>query len=65
MRLQQLRYVIAIAESGSINAVAHSMFVSQSSLSVSVKELEQEMGITIFNRSSRGISLTSDGVEFL
>ena len=50
MRLQQLRYVIAIAESGSINAVAHSMFVSQSSLSVSVKELEQEMGITIFNR---------------
>ncbi len=65
MRLQQLRYVIAIAERGSINAVAHSMFVSQSSLSVSVKELEQEMGITIFNRSSRGISLTSDGVEFL
>ena len=65
MRLQQLRYVIAIAESGSINAVAHSMFVSQSSISVSVKELEQEMGITIFNRSSRGISLTSDGVEFL
>ncbi len=65
MRLQQLRYVIAIAESGSINAVAHAMFVSQSSLSVALRDLEREMGITIFNRSSRGISLTSDGIEFL
>lgn len=65
MRLQQLRYVIAIAEGGSINAVAHSLFVSQSSLSVQVKDLEEELGITIFNRSSRGITLTADGVEFL
>ena len=65
MRLQQLRYIIAIAESGSINAVAHSMFISQSSLSVAVRDLEREMGIRIFNRSTHGISLTSDGVEFL
>ncbi|EHF01326.1 hypothetical protein HMPREF1008_01806 [Olsenella sp. oral taxon 809 str. F0356] len=65
MRLQQLRYVIAVAEAGSINAVAHALFVSQSSLSVAIKELEAEMGISIFNRSSRGISLTSEGVEFL
>lgn len=65
MRLQQLRYVIAIAEGGSINAVAHSLFISQSSLSVQVKDLEEELGITIFNRSSRGITLTPDGVEFL
>lgn len=65
MRLQQLRYVIDIAESGSINAVAHSEFISQSSLSVAVRDLEREFGIKIFNRSSRGITLTSDGVEFL
>ncbi len=65
MRLQQLRYIIAIAENGSINAVAHSMFISQSSLSVAVRDLEREMGIRIFNRSTRGISLTSDGIEFL
>ena len=65
MRLQQLRYIIAIAESGSINAAAHSLFVSQSSLSVTVHDLERELGVQIFERSSRGISLTSDGMEFL
>ncbi|OFK23566.1 LysR family transcriptional regulator [Olsenella sp. HMSC062G07] len=65
MRLQQLRYIIAIAENGAINAVAHGMFVSQSSLSVAVRDLEQELGIRIFDRSSRGIALTSDGAEFL
>ena len=65
MQLQQLRYVIAIAENGSMNSVAKTLFVSQSSLSVSVRELEKELGIRIFNRSSRGITLTSEGVEFL
>lgn len=65
MQLQQLRYVIAIAQSGSMNSVARKLFISQSSLSVAVKELESELGIRIFNRSSKGISLTSDGVEFL
>lgn len=65
MQLQQLRYVIAIAENGSMNSVARKLFISQSSLSVAVKELEGELGIRIFNRSSRGITLTSDGVEFL
>lgn len=65
MQLQQLRYVIAIAENGSMNAVARSLFVSQSSLSVAVRDLEEELGIKIFNRTSRGISLTSDGVEFM
>ena len=65
MRLQQLRYIIAIAESGSMNSVARSLFVSQSSLSVAVRDLERELGIRVFNRSSRGITLTSEGVEFL
>jgi DNA-binding transcriptional LysR family regulator len=65
MTLQQLRYLIAVAEHGSINAAAHDLFVSQSNLSVAVRELEKELGVTIFNRSSKGISLTSDGVELL
>ncbi len=65
MRLQQLRYAIAVAEEGSINAAAHRLFVSQSSLSVAVRDLEQEMGIRIFARTTRGVSVTSDGAEFL
>jgi DNA-binding transcriptional LysR family regulator len=65
MTLQQLRYVIAISETGSLNKAAEQLYVAQPSLTSSVKELEREMGITIFNRSGRGVSLTSDGVEFL
>ena len=65
MTLQQLRYLIAVAERGSINAAARDLYVSQSSLSVAVRELEEELGVTIFNRSSRGITLTSDGVELM
>ena len=65
MTLQQLRYLIAIAECGSISAAAHQLYVSQSSLSVAVKDVERETGITIFQRSNRGITLTSDGVELL
>ncbi|MGN0813960.1 MAG: LysR family transcriptional regulator [Candidatus Coproplasma sp.] len=65
MTIQQLRYVIEIAESGSLRAAAQNLFLSQPSLSKSVFELEQEMGITIFHRSSRGVALTEDGVKFL
>ena len=65
MTIQQLRYVIAISETGSLNKAAEQLYVAQPSLTSSIKELEREMGITIFNRSGRGVSLTSDGVEFL
>lgn len=65
MTLQQLRYLIAIAECGSISAAAHTLFVSQSSLSVAVKEIENETGVTVFARSNRGITLTGDGIELL
>lgn len=65
MTLQQLRYLIAVAECGSINAAARDLYVSQSNLSVAIRELEKELGVTIFNRSSKGIALTSDGVELL
>ena len=65
MTLQQLRYLIAISEHGSINAAAQALYVSQSNLSTAVKELERELGITIFTRSNRGVSLTNDGTELL
>ena len=65
MTLQQLRYLIAIASCDSISAAAHQLFVSQSSLSVAVKDLERECGITIFERSNRGIILTREGMELL
>ena len=65
MTLQQLRYLIAVAEYGSINAAAQNLYASQSNLSTAIKELEQELGITIFTRSNRGVVLTNDGTELL
>ncbi|MBO4365519.1 MAG: LysR family transcriptional regulator [Eggerthellaceae bacterium] len=65
MTLQQLRYLIAIAEFGSINAAASNMYASQSNLSTAVKELERELGITIFTRTNRGVTLTNEGTELL
>ena len=65
MTLQQLKYILAIADTGSFNKAAESLYVAQPSLSEAVKELENDLGITIFNRSSRGVTLTNDGLEFL
>ncbi len=65
MTLQQLRYLIAVAEYGSINAAAQNLYASQSNLSTAIKELEQELGIIVFTRSNRGVTLTNDGTELL
>ncbi|MGI6590281.1 MAG: LysR family transcriptional regulator [Eggerthellaceae bacterium] len=65
MTLQQLRYLIAIAEYGSINAAATNLYASQSNLSNAVKDLEREFGITIFRRSNRGVTLTNEGADLL
>lgn len=65
MTLQQLRYLMAVAQQGSFNAAAAHLFVSQSTLSISIKELEEELGIQIFLRSNRGLKLTNDGTELL
>ena len=65
MTLQQLKYIITIAETGSITTAAQRLFIAQPSLSKSVAELEKEMGITIFNRSNRGVYLSEDGTKFL
>ena len=65
MTLQQLRYVIKIVECGSISEAAKQLFITQPSLSTAVKELEKELGLEIFYRTAKGISLTVDGTEFL
>ena len=65
MTLQQLRYVIKIVECGSITEAARRLFISQPTLSTAVKELEAELGIEIFYRTPKGISLSADGTEFL
>ena len=65
MTLQQLTYCIAIADANSINQAAQSLFISQSSLSTSIRKLEQEIGITIFRRTNRGVKVTPEGEEFL
>ncbi|MGT2637932.1 LysR family transcriptional regulator [Streptococcus ratti] len=65
MRIQQLYYIIKIVETGSMNEAAKQLFITQPSLSNAVRDLEREMGIEIFIRNPKGITLTKDGVEFL
>ena len=65
MTLTQLRYVIAIANAGSMNEAARNLFISQPSLSSTVKDLEEEIGVELFRRSNRGIFVTPEGEEFL
>ncbi|KXT78721.1 LysR family transcriptional regulator [Streptococcus sp. DD13] len=65
MRIQQLRYIIKITEVGSMNEAAKRLYITQPSLSNAVKDLEREMGIEIFHRNPKGITLTKDGMEFL
>lgn len=65
MTLQQLKYVIQIVQTGSIHMAAQTLFVTQPSLSKAVSELEKEMGVLIFHRTNRGVTLTEEGTKFL
>ncbi|UUZ84767.1 LysR family transcriptional regulator [Paenibacillus sp. P26] len=65
MTLQQLKYVIEVVKQGSINEAARRLFISQPSLSNAIRDLEIEIGIAIFERSNKGISLSKEGAEFL
>lgn len=65
MKLQQLRYVVAVAECGSITEASRRLFVSQPSITASIQDLEREMGITIFERTSKGARLSEEGETFL
>lgn len=65
MTLQQLKYVVTVAEKGTISDAAKELFISQPSLTNAIKELENEMHITIFNRTNKGIVISNKGDEFL
>lgn len=65
MTLQQLKYVVMVAEKGTITEAAKKLFISQPSLTNAIRELENEMNITIFDRTNKGISVSKDGEVFL
>lgn len=65
MTIQQCKYVLEILKRGSFNEAAKTLFIAQSSLSASVKALENELNIKIFERSNSGVLLTEDGAEFV
>ncbi|MBQ6240460.1 MAG: LysR family transcriptional regulator [Firmicutes bacterium] len=65
MTIQQLKYAVTISETGSMNKAAEVLYIAQPSLTSSIQELERELGITVFNRSGRGVTLTNDGIEFI
>jgi len=65
MTIQQLKYIITISENGSLNKAEEVLFITQPSLTSAVRELEKELGITLFNRGGKGVTLTNDGTEFL
>ncbi len=65
MTIQQCRYVLETAASGSINEAAKKLFVAQTSVSAAIKALEKELSINIFARSNKGVILTTEGIEFV
>ena len=65
MTLQQLKYAIAVADTRNITEASKRVFISQPSLTAAIHELEEEMGVTIFNRSNKGVTITNEGDEFL
>lgn len=65
MNLQQLRYAVEVAKTGSITAAAKNLYMGQPNLSKNIRELEAELGITLFERTARGVAPTKNGEDFL
>lgn len=65
MNVQALRYIVAVAQAGSINKASANLYISQSSLSRAVQDLEAQIGISLFQRTSRGVIPTHEGLEFI
>lgn len=65
MNIKKLKYVVAVADSGGFREAAKRLFVTQPSLSNGIKELEDDLGVTLFIRTNKGATLTEDGIEFL
>lgn len=65
MKLQQLRYVVKVAECGSITEASRRLYVSQPSVTASIRDLENEMGVHIFERTNKGVIVSEEGETFL
>lgn len=65
MTLQQVKYVITVAEKGTISEAAKELYIAQPSLTSAIKDLEQELGIMIFRRTNKGVEILREGEEFL
>ncbi len=65
MNILHMRYALEVARLGSLNKAAETLLIAQPNISRSIKELESDLGITLFNRSAKGMSLTLEGVEFM
>ena len=65
MTLQQLKYIVLVAEKGNITDAAKALYISQPSLTAAIKELEKEMNIQIFDRTNKGVHVSNDAELFL
>ena len=65
MNILHMKYAVEVARAGSLNKAAESLYVALPNVSRSIKELEADLGITIFDRSARGMTLTPEGEEFI
>ena len=65
MTLQQLKYVVTVAEKGTLSDAAKELFISQPALTKAIRELEDEMNISIFNRTNKGVIVSHEGDRFL
>ena len=65
MTLTQLKYMIAVAETGNFTSASKKVFVTQPSLSMQIQKLEDELGVQIFNRTKKPVVLTKVGEEIL
>lgn len=65
MTLQQLKYILTVAETGTITEAARKLYISQPSLTNAIRELEEEMNVKIFNRTRKGVTISREGEDFL
>ena len=65
MTIQQIKYILGVAENGSLNRASEKLYISQPSLTSSIHDAEYELGFKIFNRTSRGITVTERGGQFI